>query len=211
MRWNYIAFEGPIGVGKTSLVTLLSEKLEAVRILEDVSNPFLESFYDEVPGAAFQAQLFYLLSSYRQLTEAAQGELFQQLTLADHTFQKDRIFAHLTLSDSELMLYERLWNLLAPQVPKPDMVVYLQSTTDVLMQRVQRRARSAETGISRDYLDEVNQAYAHYFYHYRDTPLLVINTSEIDFVADKADLADLVAQIDAMESGTRVYVPRHSR
>jgi len=211
MRWNYIAFEGPIGVGKTSLVTLLSEKLEAVRILEDVSNPFLESFYDEVPGAAFQAQLFYLLSRYRQLTEAAQGELFQQLTLADHTFQKDRIFAHLTLSDSELMLYERLWNLLAPQVPKPDMVVYLQSTTDVLMQRVQRRARSEETGISRDYLDEVNQAYAHYFYHYRDTPLLVINTSEIDFVADKADLADLVAQIDAMESGTRVYVPRHSR
>ncbi|MGD8328593.1 MAG: deoxynucleoside kinase [Acidobacteriota bacterium] len=211
MRWNYIAFEGPIGVGKTSLVTLLSEKLEAVRILEDVSNPFLESFYDEVPGAAFQAQLFYLLSRYRQLTEAAQGELFQQLTLADHTFQKDRIFAHLTLSDSELMLYERLWNMLAPQVPKPDMVVYLQSTTEVLMQRVQRRARSEETGISRDYLDEVNQAYAHYFYHYRDTPLLVINTSEIDFVADEADLDDLIAQIDVMEGGTRVYVPRHSR
>jgi deoxyadenosine/deoxycytidine kinase len=211
MRWNYVAFEGPIGVGKTSLVTLLSEKLEAVRILEDVSNPFLESFYDEVPGAAFQAQLFYLLSRYRKLTEAAQGELFQQLTLADHTFQKDRIFAHLTLSDSELMLYERLWNLLAPQVPKPDMVVYLQSTTEVLLQRVQRRARSEETGISRDYLDEVNQAYAHYFYHYRDTPLLVINTSEIDFVADEADLDDLIAQIDTMESGTRVYVPRHGR
>ena len=91
MRWNYVAFEGPIGVGKTSLVTLLSERLQAVRLLEDVSNPFLESFYDEVPGAAFQAQLFFLLSRYRQLTEAAQGELFQQLTLADHTFQKDRI------------------------------------------------------------------------------------------------------------------------
>jgi deoxyadenosine/deoxycytidine kinase len=211
MRWNYVAFEGPIGVGKTSLVTLLSEKLEAVRILEDVSNPFLEAFYDEVPGAAFQAQLFYLLSRYRKLTEAAQGELFQQLTLADHTFQKDRIFAHLTLSDSELMLYERLWSLLDPQVPKPDMVVYLQSTTDVLMQRVQRRKRSEESGISRDYLDEVNQAYAHYFYHYRDTPLLVINTSEIDFVADEADLDDLIAQIDAMERGTRVYVPRHAR
>jgi deoxyadenosine/deoxycytidine kinase len=211
MRWNYIAFEGPIGVGKTSLVTLLSEKLEAVRILEDVSNPFLEAFYDEVPGAAFQAQLFYLLSRYRQLTEAAQGELFQQLTLADHTFQKDRIFAHLTLSDSELMLYERLWSLLAPQVPKPYMVVYLQSNTDVLVQRVQRRSRDEETGISRDYLDEVNQAYAHYFYHYRETPLLVINTSEIDFVADQEDLDDLIAQIDGMEGGTRVYVPRHAR
>jgi deoxyadenosine/deoxycytidine kinase len=211
MRWNYVAFEGPIGVGKTSLVTLLSERLEAVRILEDVSNPFLESFYDEVPGAAFQAQLFFLLSRYRQLTEAAQGELFQQLTLADHTFQKDRIFAHLTLSDSELMLYERLWQLLAPQVPDPDLVVYLQGATDVLMQRVQRRNRSEESGISRAYLDEVNQAYAHFFYHYRDTPLLVINTSEIDFVADKADLDDLIAQIDAMEAGTRVYVPRHAR
>ena len=135
----------------------------------------------------------------------------QQLTLADHTFQKDRIFAHLTLSDSELMLYERLWSLLAPQVPKPDMVVYLQGTTEVLEQRVQRRKRAEETGISRDYLDEVNQAYAHYFYHYRETPLLVINTSEIDFVADQADLDDLIAQIDAMDAGTRVYVPRHAR
>jgi len=211
MRWNYVAFEGPIGVGKTSLVTLLSERLGAVRILEDVSNPFLESFYDEVPGAAFQAQLFYLLSRYRQLTEAAQGELFQQLTLADHTFQKDRIFAHLTLSDSELMLYERLWSLLAPQIPTPDMVVYLQSTTSVLVQRVQRRKRGEETGISHEYLDEVNQAYAHYFYPYQETPLLVINTSEIDFVADEADLDDLIAQIDSMETGTRVYVPRHAR
>jgi len=211
MRWNYVAFEGPIGVGKTSLVTLLAERLEAVRILEDVSNPFLEAFYDEVPGAAFQAQLFYLLSRYRQLTEAAQGELFQQLTLADHTFQKDRIFAHLTLSDSELMLYERLWSLLAPQVPQPDLVVYLQSTTEVLGQRIGRRKRSEEQGISHDYLDEVNQAYAHYFYHYRETPLLVINTSEIDFVADKTDLDDLIAQIDSMDAGTRVYVPRHAR
>lgn len=211
MRWNYVAFEGPIGVGKTSLVTLLSEKLEAVRILEDVSNPFLEAFYDEVPGAAFQAQLFFLLSRYRQLAEAAQGELFQQLTLADHTFQKDRIFAHLTLSDSELMLYERLWSLLSPQVPKPDMVVYLQGTTDVLSRRVQRRDRAEEQGLSHDYLDEVNQAYAHYFYHYRETPLLVINTSEIDFVADEADLDDLITQIDEMETGTRVYVPRHAR
>ena len=211
MRWNYIAFEGPIGVGKTSLVTLLSEKLGAVRILEDVSNPFLEAFYDEVPGAAFQAQLFFLLSRYRHLTEAAQGELFQQLTLADHIFQKDRIFAHLTLSDSELMLYERVWALLAPQVPKPDMVVYLQGSTDVLMQRVHRRDRAEETGIAYAYLDDVNQAYAHYFYHYTETPLLVINTSEIDFVADEADLDDLIAQIDSMDTGTLVYVPRHTR
>lgn len=211
MRWNYVAFEGPIGVGKTSLVNLLAERLGAVRILEDVSNPFLESFYDEVAGAAFQAQLFFLLSRYRRLAEAAQGELFQQLTLADHIFPKDRIFAHLTLSDSELMLYERLWSLLAPQIPQPDLVVYLQGSTDVLTQRVNRRNRPEERGISRAYLEEVNQAYAHYFYHYQETPLLVINTSEIDFVADEADLDDLITQIDSMEAGTRVYVPRHAR
>ena len=190
---------------------MLSERLGAVRIMEDVSNPFLEAFYDEVPGAAFQAHLFYLLSRYRQLSDAAQGELFQQLTLADHTFQKDRIFAHLTLSDSELMLYERLWSLLAPQVPTPDMVVYLQGATDVLAQRVQRRNRAEESGISHEYLDEVSQAYAHYFYHYQETPMLVINTSEIDFVADEADLDDLIAQIDSMDAGTRVYVPRRDR
>jgi deoxyguanosine kinase len=211
MRWNYIAFEGPIGVGKTSLVGLLTERLGAARIFEDVSNPFLESFYSEEPGAAFQAQLFYLLSRYRLLTEAAQADLFQQLTLADHTFQKDRIFAHLNLTDSELMLYERLWGLLAPQVPTPDMLVYLQSNTDMLMQRVKRRNRPSEKKISYDYLDEVNQAYAHYFYHYKETPLLVINTSEIDFVENPDDLDDLIHQIDSMEAGTQVYVPRHSR
>ena len=125
--------------------------------------------------------------------------------------QKDRIFAHLNLTDSELMLYERLWGLLAPQVPTPDMLVYLQSNTDVLMQRVKRRNRPSERKISYDYLDEVNQAYAHYFYHYKDTPLLVINTSEIDFVENLDDLDDLIHQIDSMETGTQVYVPRHGR
>lgn len=211
MRWNYIAFDGPIGVGKTSLVTLLAERLGAVRLLEDVSNPFLGDFYDETPGAAFQAQLFFLLSRYRLLTEAAQQSLYEQLTLADHTFQKDRIFAHLTLSDSELMLYERLWALLAPQVPSPDLVVYLQGSPDVLAQRVKKRDRPEEGNLSSEYLEEVAQAYAHYFYHYDETPLLVINTSEIDFVEESADLDDLIRQIDAMERGTQVYVPRHAR
>lgn len=211
MRFSYIAFEGPIGVGKTSLVNLMAAEVGGAKLLEDVSNPFLDAFYREEPGAAFQTQLFYLLSRYRKLTEAAQQDLFSSLTLADHTFQKDRIFAYLTLSDSELMLYDKLYGLLEPQVPKPDLVVYLQGSTDVLARRVKKRGRSEETRISRDYLHEVNLAYSHYFYHYRETPLLVINTSEIDFVANPDDLDDLVEQIEAMEEGTQVYVPRHAR
>lgn len=211
MRFSYIAFEGPIGVGKTSLVNLMASKVGGAKLLEDVSNPFLDSFYREEPGAAFQTQLFYLLSRYRKLTEAAQQDLFSSLTLADHTFQKDRIFAYLTLSDSELMLYDKLYALLEPQVPKPDLVVYLQGSTDVLARRVKKRGRQEETRISREYLHEVNLAYSHYFYHYQQTPLLVINTSDIDFVADPDDLEDLVEQIESMEGGTQVYVPRHAR
>lgn len=210
MRWSYIAFDGPIGVGKTSLVNRLADRLGSAKLLEDVSNPFLEDFYDEVPGAAFQTQLFYLLSRYRKQVDAAQQDLFSSLTLADHTFQKDRIFAYLTLSDSELMLYERLYGMLEPQVPRPDLVVYLQSSTEVLMRRIQKRARPEERRISYEYLDEVNLAFSHYYYRYRDTPLLVINISDIDFVDDPRDVDDLLEQIESMEGGTRVYVPRHA-
>ncbi len=211
MRKKYIALEGPIGVGKTSLVNLMVERLGAAKILEDVTNPFLEAFYEEEPGAAFQAQLFYLLARYRTLSEAVQTDLFSRFTVADFTFYKDRIFAHLTLDDSELLLYEKLWAVLEPQVPKPDLVVYLQGSTAVLAERVAKRDRAEERNLSLDYLEEVHQAFSHFFLQYDDTPLLVINTTDIDFVADPVDFDDLIAQIESMDAGRQVYVPRRSR
>ena len=211
MHGKYIALEGPIGVGKTSLVNLMVKHFGAAKILEDVSNPFLEAFYEEKPGAAFQVQLYFLLMRYHKLTDAAQSDLFSRVTVADFTFQKDRVFAYLNLTDVELQLYERLYALLAERVPRPDLVVYLQGSTDVLVRRVKQRDRPEERNLSYEYLEEVNQAYSHFFYHYRETPLLVINTTEIDFVANPEDLDDLIKEISAMEGGTQVYVPRHAR
>lgn len=210
MRKNFIALDGPIGVGKTSLVNLMVEHLGAAKIVEDVDNPFLGAFYREQPGSAFQAQLYFLLSRYQLLSEARQADLFARLTVADFTLQKDRVFAHLTLTDSELLLYEKLYDVLAPQVPKPDLVVYLQGATDVLMERVRRRDRPEERDLSYQYLEAVNQAYAHYYLQYDDTPLLVINTTDIDFVEAPEDFEDLMQQIDSMESGRQIYVPRRA-
>lgn len=211
MRKNFIALDGPIGVGKTSLMNLMVEHLGAAKIVEDVDNPFLSSFYAEEAGAAFQAQLYFLLSRYQRLSEARQADLFARFTVADFTMQKDRVFAHLTLSDSELLLYEKLYSVLAPQVPRPDLVVYLQGSTDVLMDRVKRRDRSEERRLSYKYLEAVNQAYAHYYLQYDETPLLVINTNDIDFVATAGDFDDIMAEVDAMDAGRRIYVPRRAR
>lgn len=211
MRKNFIALDGPIGVGKTSLVNMMVEHLGATKILEDVENPFLGAFYDDEPGAAFQAQLYFVLTRYQLLNQARQADLFSRFTVADFTLQKDRVFAHLTLSDSELLVYEKLFAVLSPQVPKPDLVVYLQGSTDVLMQRVRRRARPEEKSISYEYLEAVNQAYSHYYLQYDETPLLVINTTEIDFVEQPGDFEDLMAAIDAMETGRQIYVPRRAR
>lgn len=211
MRKNFIALDGPIGVGKTSLMNLMVEHLGAAKIVEDVDNPFLGSFYKEDAGAAFQAQLYFLLSRYQRLSEARQADLFARFTVADFTMQKDRVFAHLTLSDSELLLYEKLYSVLAPQVPRPDLVVYLQGSTDVLMDRVRHRARPEERSLAYKYLEAVSQAYAHYYLQYDETPLLVINTTEIDFVATPEDFDDIMAEIDSMEAGRRIYVPRRAR
>jgi deoxyadenosine/deoxycytidine kinase len=190
MRKNFIALDGPIGVGKTSLVNLMVEHLGAAKIVEDVENPFLGAFYKEEAGSAFQAQLYFLLSRYQLLSEARQADLFARLTVADFTLQKDRVFAHLTLSDSELLLYEKLY--------------------DVLMDRVKRRDRPEERALSFQYLEAVNQAYAHYYLQYDDTPLLVINTTDIDFVEASEDFEDLMQQIDSMETGRQIYVPRRA-
>ena len=209
MAFHYVAVEGPIGVGKTTVVDLLAERLDANKVLEDWStNPFLRSFYDGQPGVAFQAELFFLLSRYRQQQELTQRKLFTQATLSDYVFEKSRLFAYLNLDDSELLIFDKLFSLLSESVPKPDLVVYLQAPTEVLMKRVKARGRPEETNFAEEYLAEVNRAYNHYFSHYSTTPLLVVNTADVDFVRNPEDTDDLLKQIRGMGKGTQYYVPR---
>ncbi len=206
---RFLVVEGPIGVGKTSLADRLADRLGARKIFEAVAdNPFLADFYTERRRYAFQAQLFFLLSRYRQQRELQQVDLFGQGVVSDYLFAKDRIFAYLNLDDNELALYERIHPLLEVRVPKPDLVIYLQASTDVLLVRLAERGAAYEKGISREYLEDVNQAYSHFFFHYRETPLLVVNTSEIDFVKRREDLDDLLHAIHQTTQGTRYYVPR---
>ena len=207
MKFKSIAVEGPIGVGKTSFVELLAGKFDAQKILEDIDNPFLNDFYQDKPGSAFQAQLFFLLSRYRQLQELTQRDLFSQILLTDYIFPKDKIFAYLNLDDSELMIYDKLYNMLEAQVPKPDLVIFLQAETSCLVDRILRRQRKFEAGISEAYINEVNKAYNYYFFHYNQAPLLVIDTTNIDFVHQEEHLDELVEQIRKMDRGVQYYRP----
>ncbi len=209
MRFQYIAVEGVIGVGKTAVVERLAERLDATTVLEEWSqNPFLKAFYEGTLGAAFQAELFFLLSRYRQQQELAQRNLFQAYTVSDYVFEKSRLYSYLNLEDSELLIYEKLYALLTGSVPRPDLVVYLQAPTEVLLKRIRTRGRPEESRIVEEYLAEVNRAYNHYFFHYTQTPLLVVNTSDLDFVKRSEDLEDLMKQIQGMGKGTQYYVPR---
>jgi len=205
--FRHIAVEGPIGVGKTSLVQLLADRFEGVMVLEDITNPFLPSFYEGREGAAFQVQMYFLLSRFQQQREIAQMNLFQRLVLADYSFPKDRIFAYLNLDDTDLRIYEKLYPVLEQEVPKPDLVIYMQASVPVLMERVKRRARDFEHDIEASYLERLSEAYSYYFFHYRETPLLVVNTDEIDFVNDPGDFNAFVEQIVRSRRGTQVYVP----
>ncbi|MGC4086064.1 MAG: deoxynucleoside kinase [Vicinamibacterales bacterium] len=211
MQFRYIAVEGPIGAGKTALAERLAIRLDATLVLEDPENPFLSDFYAARPGAALQAQLFYLLQRHRQQTALQQANLFSQATVADYLFDKDKIFAYLNLDDNELFIYQRLYDLLAREVPSPDLVIYLQSPTDVLLRRIRSRRADPEVDTFEpdpDYLKELNEAYHHFFFHYDTTPLLVVETSEFDSVVSDEALDDLVRQIEQMGAGTRYYVPR---
>jgi deoxyadenosine/deoxycytidine kinase len=211
LQFRYIAVEGPIGAGKTALAERLATRLDATLVLEDSENPFLADFYADRPGAALQAQLFYLLQRHRQQTTLQQADLFSQTTVADYLFDKDKIFAYLNLDDNELFIYQRLYDLLARDVPGPDLVIYLQAPTDVLQRRI--RSRSAEPGVEGfdadpEYVKELNEAYHHFFFHYDATPLLVVETSQFDSDVSDEALDDLVRQIGQMGAGTRYYVPR---
>jgi deoxyadenosine/deoxycytidine kinase len=214
VAFHYLAIEGPIGVGKTRLAERLAHKLEATTILEHVDNPFLADFYADRPGSALQAQLFYLLNRHRQLTSKRQADLFLQTTICDYVFDKDKIFAYLNLDDNELFIYQRLFDLLARDVPPPDLVIYLQAPTELLTKRLRARDKEQQDDPDRmplpdeEYLRELNEAYQHFFFHYTATPLLVVETSEFDPESDDAALDELVKQIKGMGKGTRYYVAR---
>ena len=211
MHFRYIAIEGPIGAGKTALAERLGARLDASIMREETENPFLADFYADRPGAALQAQLFFLLTRHRQQTSLRQADLFTQTTIADYLFDKDKIFAYLNLDDNELFIYQRLYDLLARDAPTPDLVVYLQAPTDVLLRRIHTRRRDPESVALQpddDYLRELNEAYTHFFFHYNATPLLVVETSQFDSDASDEALDDLIKQIRAMGPGTRYYVPR---
>lgn len=211
-RTKYIVVEGPIGVGKTSLAKLLAGELQARAVFERVEdNPFLPKFYQARERYAFQNQTFFLLNRYQQQMELAQQDLFNQNVVADYLFAKDKIFATLTLSAEELTLYQQIYALLDARVPKPDLVVYLQARPEVLYKRVKKRDKKYERGVTYEYLTEVAQAYNQYFFHYAETALLVVNTSEIDFVESSKDLADLLKEISNMGPGTQHFIPLGSR
>ncbi len=211
VQFRYIAVEGAIGAGKTTLAERLGTRLDATVVLEDTENPFLADFYADRPGAALQAQLFYLLSRHRQQTALRQADLFSQITVSDYLFDRDKIFAYLNLDDNELFIYQRLYDLLSRDVPPPDLVVYLQTPTDVLLRRL--RAHRPDPDVpalepDANYLKELNEAYHHFFFHYNATPLLVVETSQFDSDASEEALDDLIKQIKTMSAGTRYYVPR---
>ncbi len=204
----YLAVEGPIGVGKTSLVKLLGEKLGAKIVLEEYeNNPFLEEFYNDPDRYAFQTQLFFLMNRYRQQQDLRQVDMFHNLLITDYMFVKDRLFASLNLNDKELSLYDTVANLLEKNVLKPDLVIFLQAETQTLMRNISKRGRDFENNMSFEYLDALSQVYSEYFFKYQDTPLIIINTNDIDFVNNESDLDEVIKYIREPVTGTKFFNP----
>ena len=208
---NYIAIEGPIGVGKTSLAKLLSKRLSAKLILENFEdNPFLSEFYNDPGRFAFQTQLFFLLQRYQQQQDIRQVDMFHNLLISDYMFIKDRLFASLNLDDKEMNLYDSIANMMERNVINPDLIIYLQADTSTLMKNIDKRGRDFENNISYDYINALNEIYTEYFFRYNDTPLVIINTNNIDFVNNADDLDQVIEYIRQPVSGTKFFNPSGS-
>ncbi len=204
---RFIAIEGPIRVGKTSLADILAERLNGIRLRDVEDNPFLESFYRDKPGAAFPAQLHFLFQRYQQMRALDLAASANRTIISDYLFEKDKIFAYMNLGDAELELYNRFYELFAEQLPIPDLVIYLQAKPEALKRRIAKKNVPIEHHISEEYLEEVVKAYEHFFFHYRSSDLLVVETSEIDFVDRNEDLRELLRRLSQPVKGTQYFLP----
>ena len=204
---RYIAVEGPIRVGKSTLSRVLAERLNAQRVMEPEDNPFLSSFYQGEPGAAFQAQFAFLIRRFEQLRSLDLGPQSQKTVVTDFIFEKDKLFACLNLNDQELDTYNRYYNYFREQLPTPDLVIYLQASPEVLKKRLKKKNAPGEKAINEEYLEEVIKAYEHFFFHYTSSDLLIVNTSEIDFVERNEDLQQLLRKVSAPIKGTQYFLP----
>ena len=209
---KYIAIEGVIGAGKTSLARKIKDKLNAELLLEQFdANPFLEKFYSDRSRYAFQTQMFFLISRFKQQEELSQEDLFRDFIVSDYLFEKDRIFAYLNLNSEELKLYESIYPLLARSLRKPDLVVFLQSSSDRLMHNIKNRNRKIERALNRSYIEDLSEAYNHFFFRYNNTPLLIVNSTEIDFVNSDGDFEELFKQIFREDRGVKEYFKPESK
>lgn len=209
---KYISIEGVIGSGKTSLAKKIKDRLNAKILLEQFdTNPFLEKFYVDRKRYAFQTQMFFLVSRFKQQEQLRQEELFTEFIVSDYLFEKDRIFAYLNLNAEELKLYESLYPLLARNLRKPDLVVFLQSSTDRLMYNIKKRKRKVERALGRSYIEELSEAYNYFFFRYNSTPLLIVNSTDIDFVNSKDDFEELFKQLFRKDRGVKEYFKPESK
>jgi deoxyadenosine/deoxycytidine kinase len=204
---RFIAVEGPIRVGKTTLANILAERLEAVLVHDVEDNPFLPAFYEEKPGAGFQAQFYFLMKRYKQLRDLDLSANSKRVVVSDYIFEKDKLFAYLNLSDTELKVYDPYYEILAESLPIPDLVIYLQAKLETLKKRIARKAARFEGRIASKYLEAVVKAYEHFFFHYKSSNLLVIDTSNIDFVGCDEHLEELLQRLSQPVKGTEYFLP----